>query len=53
MIAEKKEAYPLSWPDDWPRTRPQDQRPMAAWKKTANQYRDALTTELTRMACGT
>lgn len=49
MTAEKKEAYPLSWPSDWPRTRPQDQRPMGSWKRTANQYRDALATELTRM----
>lgn len=49
MIAEKKESYPLHWPQDWPRTRPQDQRTMAAWKKTANQYRDALAQELTRM----
>lgn len=49
MTAEKKEAYPLSWPSDWPRTRPQDQRPLGSWKRTANQYRDALATELTRM----
>lgn len=49
MIAEKKDVFPLSWPEDWPRTRPQDQRPMASWKRTANQYRDALVTELTRM----
>jgi hypothetical protein len=46
---EKKESYPLSWPSDWPRTRPQDQRPMASWKRTANQYRDQLATELERM----
>jgi len=49
MTAEKKEAYPLTWPTDWPRTRPQDQRAMASWKRTANQYRDALATELERM----
>jgi hypothetical protein len=49
VAAEKKEAYPLSWPEDWPRTRPQDRRPMSSWKRTANQYRDALVTELTRM----
>ena len=48
-MAEKKDVYPLSWPEDWPRTRPQDQRAMASWKRTANQYRDALVTELTRM----
>jgi hypothetical protein len=44
-----KDVYPLSWPEGWPRTRPQDQKPMAAWKKTANQYRDALEKELKRM----
>lgn len=44
-----KEAYPLSWPESWPRTRPQDQRTMPSWKRTANQYRDALVTELERM----
>lgn len=49
MHSEKKEAYPLHWPTDWPRTRPQDQRSMASWKRTANQYRDALATELERM----
>lgn len=49
MIAEKKETYPLHWPEDWPRTRPQDQRAMASWKKNANQYRDSLLTELARM----
>lgn len=49
MIAEKKEAYPLHWPEDWPRTRPQDQRSMPAWKRNANQYRDALVAELSRM----
>ena len=46
---ERKEAYPLHWPEDWPRTRPQDRRAMPAWKRTANQYREALMTELTRM----
>lgn len=49
MVADKKEAFPLSWPEDWPRTRPQDRRVMSAWKRTANQYRDALVTELTRL----
>lgn len=53
MIADKKEVFPLSWPQDWPRTRPQDQRAMASWKRTANQYRDALATELTRMEAPT
>src|SRR5262245_3528829 len=49
MIAEKKEAYPLSWPEGWPRTRPQDQKANAAWRRTANQYRDMLGKELARM----
>lgn len=49
MTVEKKEAYPLAWPEGWPRTRPQDQRTMSSWKRTANQYREALVTELERM----
>lgn len=49
MIAEKKEAFPLFWPADWPRTRPQDRRSMSSWKRNATQYRDALATELHRM----
>lgn len=49
MTVTNKEAYPLSWPDGWPRTRPQDQKPMSSWKRTANQYREALITELERM----
>jgi hypothetical protein len=44
-----KEAYPLSWPDGWVRTRPQDRTKMNAWKKTANFYRDALGKEMERM----
>ena len=47
--AIKREAFPLAWPEDWKRTRPQDQRPMASWRRTANQYRDALATEIERM----
>lgn len=35
--ADKKEAYPLSWPENWPRTRIQDRKPMSSWKRTANQ----------------
>jgi hypothetical protein len=50
---DSKEVFPLSWPEHWPRTRPQDQRPMASWKKTANQYRDALITELERLKAPT
>lgn len=53
MIAEKKEAYPLSWPDGWPRTRIQDRRAMASWKRTANQYRDAIGKELALMGAPT
>lgn len=49
MTAEKKEAFPLSWPEGWVRTRPQDQRSMSSWKKTANYYREALVGELTRL----
>lgn len=48
MVAVKKESYPLSWPDDWPRTRPQDQRAMASWKRTANDYREEIAKELDR-----
>ena len=44
-----QEAYPLSWPAGWPRTRPQDQKPNGGWKRTGNQYRDALMAELKRM----
>jgi len=49
MISDPKEAYPLSWPQGWPRTRPQDRRAMSSWKGNANKYRDALMTELERM----
>lgn len=49
MVTENKEAYPLSWPPDWPRSRPQDRRAMGGWKRKANQYREALEAELTRM----
>ena len=48
-MAEKRESFPLAWPEGWQRTRPQDQRKMAAWKRTATQYRDALALELERM----
>lgn len=43
------EHYPLTWPQGWPRTRPQDRKPMAGWKRTANQYREDLSKELKRM----
>lgn len=48
MVTEKKESYPLFWPEGWPRTRPQDQRPMSSWKRTANDYREELAKELDR-----
>lgn len=48
MASEKKEVYPLSWPTDWPRTRPQDQKPMNSWKRKANEYREELAKELER-----
>lgn len=51
MSATPRESHPLSWPQDWQRTRPQDRREMRAWKRTANQYRATLVTELTRMEC--
>lgn len=43
-----REVFPLSWPDGQPRSRPQDRRGMAAWKKPANHYRDSVAAELTR-----
>lgn len=49
MKSERKEVFPLSWPEDEPRTRPQDRQERSGWKGTANQYRDALTKELGRM----
>lgn len=48
-MAERREVFPLSWPDHWPRTRPQDQRANSAWKRTATQYRDALEKQLARL----
>lgn len=48
MATEKREAYPLSWPSDWPRTRLRDQRTLASWKRTANEYREELAKELDR-----
>jgi hypothetical protein len=49
-FADKKDVYPLAWPDGgWPRTRPQDQKANASWRRTANQYRDMLAKELARM----
>lgn len=44
-----KESYPLSWPEGWIRTRIQDRKAQAAWKKSANEARDGLIKELERM----
>lgn len=49
MTSAKQEAYPLTWPSGWQRTRPQDRKPMSSWKGTAVKYRDALAVELDRM----
>lgn len=48
-MSEKQEQYPLSWPQDWPRTRLGDQKAMGTWKRTANQYREDLLKELERI----
>ena len=47
--SDKHEACPLSWPQDWPRTRLQEQKTMGSWKRTANQYRDELLKEFARI----
>jgi len=44
-----RESFPLAWPQGWTRTRPQDRRPMNAWKRTGNQYRDEIVKELGRI----
>lgn len=43
-----KEAYPLAWPDGWPRTRIPDRETRVAWKKTERQSVEALEVELKR-----
>lgn len=43
-----KEAYPLAWPQGWPRTRIQDREARSAWKKTERQTIEALELELKR-----
>jgi hypothetical protein len=47
------EATVLRWPEGWPRTRPQDQKANASWRRTANQYRDLLSKELAKMGAPT
>lgn len=44
-----KEAYPLSWPDGWVRTRPEHRRDNNTWKKTFGVYRDELIDEIERL----
>lgn len=44
-----KEAYPLSWPDGWVRTRPEYRRGNRTWKKTFGMYRDELISEIERL----
>jgi hypothetical protein len=44
-----KEAYPLSWPDGWVRTRTEHRRPNSNWKKPFGAYRDELIAEVERM----
>lgn len=43
-----KEAFPLSWPEGWPRTRIQDREARPGWKKTELQSIAALEVELKR-----
>jgi hypothetical protein len=43
-----REAFPLLWPDGWPRTRIQDRESRVGWKKTEKQYIEALELELKR-----
>lgn len=49
--AQHKDVYPLSWPEDWPRTRPQDRKQQKQWKLSANNYRELLKKELSKMGC--
>jgi hypothetical protein len=43
-----KEAYPLAWPDGWPRTLLKDREHRKAWKKTERQSIEDLELELKR-----
>src|SRR4051812_37833870 len=43
-----KEAYPLAWPDGWPRTRIQDRKARSQWKQSLNDSREGLIKELGR-----
>jgi hypothetical protein len=44
-----KEAFPLSWPDGWVRTRASHRRGNNNWKKTFGVYRDAMIGEIERL----
>lgn len=44
-----KEAFPLSWPDGWVRTRANHRRGNNNWKKTFGVYRDELISEIERL----
>jgi hypothetical protein len=44
-----EDLIPLKYPDGWERTRIQDRKPNAAWKKNYKQYRESVVKELERM----
>jgi hypothetical protein len=44
-----KEAFPLSWPDGWVRTRAPHRRGNNNWKKTFGVYRDEMISEIERL----
>jgi len=46
---EVREESTLKWPDGWQRTRIQDRKTQASWKKGYVDYRRALVAELSRM----
>jgi hypothetical protein len=46
---EHHETNPLKWPDGWARTRIQDRKPQAAWKKTQRLYYEMMLRELERL----
>jgi len=52
-MATKQEAYPLSWPEGWIRTRIPDRKAQRAWKKSARDCCTALIRELERMGVET
>ena len=48
-MATNREEHPLRWPDGWPRTRIQDRKPQASWKKGRLQALEALGAEMKRL----